>query len=142
MRSRPRLSLAQQAAALSGRFGWTPTHSDRSRLTWKAPLQPTPLSRKYVVRISYKLSEPPKVKVISELDTRAGGRLPHVYRDGTLCLYSSSEWRPDMFIADSIVPWTCEWLLHYELWLATGEWFGSGEELDDVSEVDRSKGEG
>ena len=32
-----------------------------------------------------------------------------------------------MFIADTIVPWACEWLLHYEIWLATGEWHGGGE---------------
>ena len=29
-----------------------------------------------------------------------------------------------MLIVDTIVPWAAEWLLHYEIWLATGEWFG------------------
>lgn len=32
-----------------------------------------------------------------------------------------------MYVCDTIVPWTAEWLLNYELWLATGEWVGGGE---------------
>ena len=33
-----------------------------------------------------------------------------------------------MPIADTIIPWTSEWLFFYELWLATGgEWLGEGE---------------
>lgn len=131
MRFRNELSLAHQAAALKGRFDGTRVHRDRSSLTWRASLQPTPLSREYDVRISYKLGEYPKVRVMSDLDTTPGEQLPHVYRNGTLCLHMPGEWRPDMFIADSIVTWTCEWLLHYELWLAGGEWLGSGEELDE-----------
>jgi hypothetical protein len=30
-------------------------------------------------------------------------------------------------IADTIVPWTAEWLVHYEIWLMTGEWYGGGD---------------
>ncbi|MDP9848099.1 hypothetical protein [Streptosporangium lutulentum] len=33
-----------------------------------------------------------------------------------------------MLLARTILPWTCEWLLHYELWLITGRWAGSGED--------------
>jgi hypothetical protein len=31
-----------------------------------------------------------------------------------------------MPIIDTIIPWTSEWLLHYECWLATGKWHGGG----------------
>ena len=32
-----------------------------------------------------------------------------------------------MLIATTTVPWAAEWLLHYELWLATdGTWCGGG----------------
>lgn len=33
-----------------------------------------------------------------------------------------------MLIADTIVPWASEWLLHYEYWLSTGTWHGGGHE--------------
>ena len=45
-----------------------------------------------------------------------------------LCLYygPAREWIPDKMIADTIVPWASEWLLHYEFWLVTGIWHGGG----------------
>ena len=43
-----------------------------------------------------------------------------------------------MLIADTIVPWTCEWLVHYEIWFATGEWHGGGEGLEEEQGNDRS----
>lgn len=49
-----------------------------------------------------------------------------MYTDGSLCLHVPGEWRPDMLLAATIVPWTLEWLVHYEAWLATGEWRGGG----------------
>ena len=49
------------------------------------------------------------------------------HRHGRLHLHD--EWNADMLISESVVPWTSEWLLHYELWLATDEWLGGGHEL-------------
>lgn len=31
-----------------------------------------------------------------------------------------------MLLVDTILPWTSQWLLYYELWLITGHWMGSG----------------
>ena len=107
-------------------------------MTWTAMLQPTALSRKYTVQICYTLSSLPRVKVLSQLPTRPGEPLPHVYREGVLCLHTVGEWSPDMLIADTIVPWTCEWLIHYEIWLATGEWHGGGEDLGEGQKTDGS----
>jgi hypothetical protein len=44
----------------------------------------------------------------------------------TLCLYYPGHWKPEMLLSTTIVPWTAEWLMHYELWLATGHWAGGG----------------
>ena len=56
----------------------------------------------------------------------ANGNLPHIYPDGSLCLHEPGQWSPGDPIAETTLPWTCEWLLHYEFWRATGEWCGSG----------------
>ena len=45
-----------------------------------------------------------------------------------LCLHMPYECNHTAMIADTIIPWTQEWLLHYEIWLATGEWCGGGQE--------------
>lgn len=67
------------------------------------------------------------MRIFDRLATREGESLPHVYSDGTLCLHLSGEWNEKMYLVDSIVPWTAEWLANYEIWLATGDWNGGGE---------------
>ena len=54
---------------------------------------------------------------------------PHRFADASLCLYYPKDsiehrWRAEMPPALTIVPWTAEWLLWYELWLETGTWYG------------------
>ena len=60
-----------------------------------------------------------------------GKRLPHVYQQHPplLCLYKPKyrEWRSELLIHETIVPWAVEWLYWFEDWLMTGEWAGGGE---------------
>lgn len=91
-------------------------------------LQPTPASQTYTVRLFYQPPKHPKVTVLNpvlELHPRAK-RLPHVYAPDSLCLYQARDWDHDMPLARTIVPWTAEWLMFYEGWLATGTWEGGG----------------
>jgi hypothetical protein len=129
--TRPRagvLSPAQQGLALRTKFPEAACKVVPGRLVWTAVVQPTPLSRAYTMQITYATDGRPRVVVVRPtLDSRPGESLPHVYREGCLCLYQEGEWRPSMFIADTIVPWACEWLAHYEIWKATGHWCGDRE---------------
>jgi hypothetical protein len=79
------------------------------------------------VQIDYRPLRPPRIRVLDQLETRPGESLPHTYNTGTLCLYEPDEWTDSMYLADTIVPWTTEWLINYEIWLATGDWHGGGE---------------
>jgi hypothetical protein len=36
------------------------------------------------------------------------------------------------------VPWTCEWLFHFESWLFTGEWEGGGTTHEPIVSVHNS----
>ncbi|MGV9565624.1 hypothetical protein [Streptomyces sp. NPDC003480] len=92
------------------------------------PLQPTPASRRYLVRITYRHRHRPRVTITGPplpLHPRATA-LPHIYPAGDLCLHLPGEWKEHMFLSRTIVPWASEWLLHYELWRVTGRWAGSG----------------
>jgi hypothetical protein len=97
-------------------------------LTCDLRLQPTPASLRYTVRLAYRHGTRPKVTVTDPpLQPHPGARhLPHVYAGDDLCLNYPGEWREDMLLARTIVPWTSEWLAFYELWLVTGEWLGGG----------------
>jgi hypothetical protein len=129
MRRRPATrSVAQQAFALRARYATASVRLLRGQLTCRIVLTPSSLSRSYTVQISYRLGGHPQVRVLNPvLDGRLGESLPHVYREGTLCLYLDGEWSSTMLLADSIVPWASEWLLFYELWVPGGEWHGGGE---------------
>jgi hypothetical protein len=123
-----KLGIVIQAGKLKKHF---PESSCRTKneilLVWKGKLQPTPLSQKYTVLLKYKLGQKPSINVVEpKLIVPDNGRLPHTFAEEKLCVYFMDEWKPDMNIAETIIPWVSEWLLHYEIWLATGEWQGGG----------------
>ena len=96
-------------------------------LRWSGDLQPSEISNRYRVGLCYEPPKPPRVIVHGpKLIADSRGHLPHIYADGSLCLYQHGQWAHGDPIATTILPWTCEWLLHYEFWRATGEWCGSG----------------
>lgn len=100
-----------------------------SGLVWRGRIQPTVASRAYDVEVVYIGGEYPRVRVLDPpLETNSEGALPHFFHEGALCLHERHEWQPDMRIVDTILPWTAEWLAHYEIWLATGQWFGDGDD--------------
>jgi hypothetical protein len=97
-----------------------------STLTAFFELQPTTSSRRYRIQLHYQHGTTPDVTVVHpNLTLRDNAAsLPHTYPDDKLCLHLPRQWRPSMLLA--VVPWTSEWLLYYEIWLATGTWHGGG----------------
>lgn len=95
----------------------------RGKVTWRGTLQPREGSPVYRVSVTYKPGWPPEVRVISpRLDPDA----PHVYPGGLLCLYwpKDKNWNCHKSMAETIIPWTAQWLLFYELCKDTGRWLG------------------
>lgn len=130
---RKTISLAVQAGHLGKHFPSSISIMRRSKLTWIGNLCPSPLSGEYKVRLTYKLDESPDIDVLEpKLEERDGKRPPHLYPKDRLCLYlpRMNEWNSDMLLVETIVPWASEWLMNYEIWLATGEWCGGGEHPD------------
>jgi hypothetical protein len=120
-----RLSIAQQALGLRSVFPDSKPVVGRGRLSWTGRLQPCGLSRVYTVQITYTLGRYPIIRILDpQLAATETGFLPHTYNDNSLCLHDAGQWAEDMLIVDTIIPWTAEWLLHYEVWLATGTWLG------------------
>lgn len=127
------LSTAMQYSLLRGRSICAASGTLRhGRLRWDFEVEPTPIARVYLARLSYRLGRPPRVLIVRpDLGKLAKGRrLPHVYRQEppTLCLYfpKTREWTADMRLVDTVVPWTYLWLLYFEDWLDTGIWRGGG----------------
>lgn len=119
----PKLSLPQQHGRIRAAFPGFTMKIRRGGATWTGTLQPRLASPTYCLQVSYMLREVPKVRVVRpELVQGA----PHLYHDGSLCLYWPKNWRwaPHEAIAETLLPWAALWLYYYELWLDTGEWLG------------------
>lgn len=129
---RPALSQDQQAARIRLLFPQFRVKRRGGQLVIQGQIQPSPASRSYRVRITFRIGYSPRVYVESpELVSNANGDPPpHRFSlpGNPLCLFYTKgwEWSGHQYIADTIIPWASEYLLFYELWLATGEWFGGG----------------
>lgn len=89
---------------------------------WSGMLISTHMQQTYSVKIVYK-SEYPQVFITHPQIIKNS---PHTYDDNSLCLYypPDKSYKKDKLIAKTIIPWTCEWLYYYEIWLETGVWWG------------------
>ena len=127
------LSLAQQYAALRSDWPEGSTVLGKHGLTWTGPLQPAPLSRRYVVQLTYPSpNHEPQVHMLgpSLKKLAPGRRIEHLYCQATerLCLYTPKhrEWLPHQRLSQTLLPWAELWLLYFEDWVVSDEWKGGG----------------
>jgi hypothetical protein len=128
---RPPLSIVHQALGLvSAQPSSSYIFTGRSGLVWKGRAQPTRASEHYQLRIAYTLGHYPETTVLApKLQCRDEKPVPHLYKEGTLCLFNPNkdEWNSRQKLSETVLPWACLWLYFYEIWLATGEWKGGGD---------------
>lgn len=129
-----KLPLIRHKIALERSYPESVCELRKNVLTWRASIVPTPLSRAYCVRIVYDGHSSPRVVVSGESLRGLSRRdFPHKYDIDKkrscvrVCLFLPFELDYMKTFDETIVPWTAEWLLHYEIWLATGVWCGGGE---------------
>ena len=94
-------------------------------------LKPTINSEDYTVKLVAKQGRKsveifvinPKIEQVEN-----GNLVPHLYREGSLCLYYPQyhEWDYKMPWTETLIPWTSLWLFYYEVWRETGNWLGGG----------------
>ena len=122
-----KLTVIQQGHSLQKTYAGSTFSTKKSSLIWTGNLKPSALSRTYTIKLTYKLERKANVYVLKpKLKIPDGKKLPHVFKGERLCLYYKNEWDGYMFLSQTIVPWSAEWLFNYEIWLATGQWCGGG----------------
>lgn len=130
----PKLTPIQQYIALKRDYGFGEIQRvGINQIIWKGKLKSSPIGDEYLVKVSYKKGEDPKIFVLDppKLQLPEGkDRLEHVYDHDKqrLCLFypKAKEWNETKTIASTILPWTIDWLYHYEIWSITGSWKGGG----------------
>lgn len=125
---RQQLTLTQQRYFMSLAFPQFHAEQRGNALTWTGQLRPSPLSNTYTVEVTYIPPLRPKIRILSpELRLRKEAKgLPHVFREGLLCVHIGSDWHPGRTIAQWVMPWLSGWLYFYEAWYLTGFWEGGG----------------
>lgn len=116
-------------------------------IIWRCEVRPTPLSRRYGLRLEWAEGEGPRVFVDDpDLVLLADGAdLPHVYsqRPTELCLYlpRAGQFKQTDRLDHTVLPWAVIWLAYFEDWLARGciDWQGGGMHPSDLGEVSRSR---
>lgn len=141
---RNRVSLRTQEYMLRNHFpNSVITRNQEKSLIWICTLQPTLLSMNYTVKVELVPSRGVRVYVINPkplLLAKGEDELPHVYstRNQQLCLFypKNREWRPELPLVRTIIPWIVEWLYFYEIWLGGNGWQGGGiEHGEDDAEI-------
>jgi hypothetical protein len=116
--------VVSEQALLREKFPFLNSRISGLDLMCRGRIQPTEQSRSYRVEIRYAPWDSPEVRVIDpKLEFTPGA---HMYHNHTLCLYDWREqpWQRNWHLHETIIPWTAEWLVFYELWQLTGKWRG------------------
>lgn len=138
-----RISLFHQEGALRSYFPDAEIfRRGESEMVWIHTISPTPLSENYKVKLHYTKSDGVKIFVVEPEKLKlAKGKnwLPHVWSTPMqqLCLFypDGREFHEGMWFAKTIVPWTSEWLYHYEFWVGSGKWHGGGIDHETTAEL-------
>lgn len=87
-------------------------------------VQPDGCKTSYKVKIECVTGSEPKTTILYpkiEPDVKI-----HMYQDHSLCLHYKPDmhWNEKTAIYQYTIPWLCEWLVFYELYLIKGKWLG------------------
>jgi hypothetical protein len=84
---------------------------------------PCEFSKTYIYELKFSPGKPPKVYVIDPKITYHEDI--HMYaQDNSLCLYYPGDfsWTDKSHLYNTIIPWTHEWFVFYELYQIYGKW--------------------
>lgn len=127
------LSSAMQLLGLRRLFPDSIGSIDRGRLKWSFDrFQGSPISSLYRIEIEGRPGEKPSIWLSGGAIHSGNAKdAPHKYSvddDGPriqVCL-DRFDWKPDQLYSETYIPWAIEWIVHFEIWCATGEWTGGG----------------
>lgn len=119
--------IKREIELIHGHYNFLNCKVDKRILICEGNIKPTKTSNTYHFHIEYDGENPPKVFVDNPIIEYNDDI--HMYpSDNSLCLYHKTDlinekWNHKNYnLYDSIIPWTIEWFIFYELYLITGKW--------------------
>lgn len=101
----------------------------RNVLKCRAKIIPSEGCATYSILITYSFRRSPHVRITNPMIPKELWPFVHVFpHNGELCLFDcrpeGQPWHWRNSIHETIIPWTAEWLVYYELFLKVGRWLG------------------
>lgn len=121
-----RVVLIREKKLIESKYEFLSCTINKDKLNCIGKVKPTEYSEEYKIKIVYDGKNSPKVFVIYPV-IEYNDDIHMFPSDNSLCLYHAET---DKFfwnfrkhnVFDTIIPWTLEWLVFYELYLITGNW--------------------
>lgn len=116
--------LIREKKLIESNFDFLKCSIIRDSLLCVGVCKPTHFSIEYKFQISYNGKSSPKVNVI-EPQISYNDDIHMFPSDNSLCLYHSTDMIWDYkkhHIFNTIIPWSIEWFVFYEIYLITGKW--------------------
>lgn len=116
--------LIREKKLIENNFDFLKCAIKNDNLMCEGVCKPTPLSIEYKFQIIYNGKSSPKVNII-EPEISYNDDIHMFPSDNSLCLYHSSDmiWEyKKHHLFDTLIPWTIEWFVFYEIYLITGKW--------------------
>ncbi len=116
--------FALQAPLVEKHFPFLKCGFKRTTLECQGEISPSEFCEPYRVLIRYEKGGVPRVR-ITRPKIEASTKI-HMYLNGSLCLFDPrvSPWKGSYNLHETIIPWTAEWLVFYELYKIHGKWLG------------------
>lgn len=119
-----RYILIREKKFIENNFDFLKCTIKNETLVCEGVCKPTPFSIEYKFQITYNGKTSPKVTVIDP-QISYNDDIHMFPSDNSLCLYHSSDMIWDFkkhHLFDTIIPWTIEWFVFYEIYLISGRW--------------------
>lgn len=121
------VKIKREVGYINDNFDLIECKTKGKKLICVGKYKPSSTSGEYEFRIEYDIFNAPKVFVISPL-IEYNDDIHMFPSDNSLCLYHKSDlineiWSHKKYnLFDTIIPWTLEWFVFYELYKITGKW--------------------
>lgn len=119
----PMFTIGWEKHLLRKNFSFLNIRTDNAGITCIGSVQPSEHSITYTYKVRLTIGKKPKVYAVSpKIEYRED---IHMYKhDNSLCLYYPGDfsWTPSSHLYNTIIPWTHEWYLFYELFQIYGVW--------------------
>lgn len=108
-------------------------------LVCRGTITPSEGCASYEIQINHQKGGLPYVRIRKPIIPEESWGKVHVYPNGNLCLYDPRErpWKWTDNLHETIIPWTAEWLVFYELFLVGGKWLGPEAKHGTASKVEQ-----